>query len=332
MARVRISGEPYFDAGDWHYEGKGMTRAQVRAILGPADDVITPADPKRAFSRGTLGDGEEEWCYGTDRHLGFPTLGRVAFEHGETLASYGSQGSPPPARLFREAELRSLFRLLSSTPDPMSGGVPDPLAVIRIVNALQPLGKEKAIAAIGEYARITSYAMTPREVGAKRWEWMDNEGLYLVVAILFGRPTWPDAYRPWFDWALQDDIPLVVQTYGGTGPQGFFENEFDQYRIWGRLRAKPLVPTDRPLSTLDRLDAVLRPGGVPNRRLVMSELLRLIEPVYATKPDRWGDRLPKRGDVEEWWKEIGAAVEGLRLRWDPNRNSYVAGAAPRSAR
>jgi hypothetical protein len=124
---------------------------------------------------------------------------------------------------------------------------------------------------------------------------------------------------------LLDDIPLVVQTYGGTGPSGFFENELDQYRTWSLLRAKPLVPTDRPLATLERLEAAPRPRSALDRRLVMNELLHLIEPVYATKPDRWGNRLPNGPDAEGWWKATVASVERLRLRWDPKKSSYVAG-------
>ena len=48
----------------------------------------------------------------------------------------------------------------------------NPLAVIRVVNALQPLGKDKALAALDEYLRVASDFHSPA-----------REGVFLVLRV-----------------------------------------------------------------------------------------------------------------------------------------------------
>ena len=80
--------------------------------------------------------------------------------------------------MFTEDELRDLLRLLDTAPG-LDGYSYNPLPVIQIVNKLQPLGKEKALAAIAEYVRVSD-------------EWSDfrgpRSGMFLVLAVLFDLP------------------------------------------------------------------------------------------------------------------------------------------------
>ena len=67
---------------------------------------------------------------------------------------FGGEGDTPPAWMFVEEELRSILRILDETPSYNNGWDYNPRGVIRAVNALQPLGKEKALTAVAEYLRV----------------------------------------------------------------------------------------------------------------------------------------------------------------------------------
>src|SRR5262249_41157779 len=145
----------------------------VLALLGKPDDIRTQFDPGGIYPR-TI---KEVWCYGTNGHLTFPTLGCVSIDRKDTAKFFhGGYAEPPPTALFAEAELRELLRLIDRAPE-FDGDRYDPLPVIQIVNALQPLGKEKALAALEEYLRVDSHYHS----GAR-------QGLFLVLRVLFDVP------------------------------------------------------------------------------------------------------------------------------------------------
>ena len=129
---------------------EGMAEKDVLALLGKPDDIQTDTDP------GGVGTHIREiWSYGTDGHLTFATLGHVYIDDkGRVQDVYGGRGEPPNPALMPEKELRPLLRLIDKAPSFRFGNDYDPLLVIQIVNALQPLGKEKALAAIEEYLRV----------------------------------------------------------------------------------------------------------------------------------------------------------------------------------
>jgi len=138
----------------------------------------------------------------------------------------------------------------------------NPLPVIQIVNTLQPLEKEKALAAIGEYIRVSD-----------RWKGLTgSENMFLILRTLmdvpdsvdprqvegFGAPSPAgpkDPHRiPRFPIVLVDDIPLML--VGGYMLEGipipmdhvlaFFQNN-------GQIRPKPWTPTNDPLSAIVHL-------------------------------------------------------------------------------
>jgi len=131
---------------------KGMPQKEVRRLLGKPDDVRTQNDPGGITTFRT----KEIWCYGTNGHLTFPTLGCVYIDT-ESKAQYvfgGGADTPDPA-LLSEEKLAGLLRLIDRAPQ-LAGYQYDPLPIIHIVNALQPLGKDKALAVIDEYLRVAS--------------------------------------------------------------------------------------------------------------------------------------------------------------------------------
>jgi hypothetical protein len=310
-----------------------MTERQALALLGPPDDIVTPEDRERSPSRLHLLPTERQWCYGTNGHLTFPTLGWVILDGGEVRAVAGGKGTPPQPSLFKEADLCILLRVLDKVPDPMRVRW-NPLPVIQAVNALQPLGKEKAIAALAEFGRVTAVARTPDELRAKDWEGIENMGLYVVLNTLFDAPPLPEGYPSWFDWALVGDVPLISRPRGGAAPSGFRHADLEHYRSKGMLRPRPLRPVDHPWRLLGRLSFPDRgtpglghePGREISRLDAMDELLRLLEPVYPTESGRLGYKQPLDGIPEEGWQKVVRDLETRDIRWDPRRNCYVDGA------
>src|SRR5262245_4248262 len=87
--------------------------------------------------------------------------------------------------MFAEEELRSILRVLDETPSYNNGSGYNPRGGIRAVNALQPLGKEKALAAVAEYLRVSPVSFDAPAV----------EGMFLVLRTLFEIPT-PPGHMP----------------------------------------------------------------------------------------------------------------------------------------
>ena len=307
---------------------EGMPASEVEAILGKPDDVRTRYDLGGILTTRTL----EIWRYGTDGHLTFPTLGQV-FIDVEHKAQYihGGRDEPPDPAVFGEDELRRLLRVIDRAPA-ISGWEYNPLPLIEVVNALQPLGKAKALMAIDEYFRVAS-----------SHDWKATEGgLFLVLRVLFEVPANPghmppmnlgatstpnaeDPTRvPRFPIALVDDIPLLlISGYIMSGPPVTVEKHFAHFRERGTLRSRPLVPTDTPLGVLEKLEetlVLLHPGPKElldhDRAMLCNQLLRLVEPVYRLKSDRPGAKFIPGGDADLRWKKIVEDVSRLNVRWD----------------
>src|SRR5437660_956050 len=56
---------------------EGMAVADIKRLIGTPDDIRRGEDELG----GTVAD--EIWCYGTDRHLGFPTLAEISIAKGK---------------------------------------------------------------------------------------------------------------------------------------------------------------------------------------------------------------------------------------------------------
>ncbi len=307
-----------------------MTEKEVLAVLGEPDDVRTKYDPN-----GYYPGSPHVWGYGTDGHLTFPTLGCVFFCEGGTVRNvYGGQGTPPFRRLFQEEELRGLLRLIDKAPR-VWGSSFNPRTIIQIVNRLQPLGKEKALAAIDEYLRV-----------APRWEsWPAREGLFLVLRVLFDVPEDP-GYMPWmhlglpnlqrpfdpkrlphFPLVLLDDIPLLlIRGYELAGSPEPVEVHVDYFRKHGQIRAKPLRPSDAPLSVF----RVFQTGLLRDLELqahdlewmVMNQFLWLMESVYRKDPDPHGSKL-EFDNLAEQWQAVIDAVAKRDICWDEQKVHYT---------
>jgi len=315
---------------------EGTPEADVRRLLGEPDDVRTETDPGGIAAEGV----KEVWRYGTAAHLGCATLGVVYMgDDGTVQWLFGNSGTPPDPALFDETELRRLLGLLDVVPSYNAGARFDPRPLIRAVNALQPLGKDRALAAISEYLRVTS----PYEDGG-------YEGTLLVLRTLFDvpdaegglppllvgapSPAAPDdpALLPRFPLLLAGDIPfLAVRGYmlgGEAQPPG---QHVEYYREHGTIRTAPLRPVDDPLGALEE---ALRPLSVwatascgepcvPGPSFLANQALVLLDDVLRKEEDVYGERFPTSGAVEPRWRALREEVGGLGIRWDADAARYV---------
>jgi hypothetical protein len=315
---------------------EGMPEKEVRAILGEPDDIRTENDAGGIRTNRT----REIWCYGADGHRTFPTLGIVTIDKEGKAQYMCGQGSPPDEKMFAEAELRTLLRLLNKAPSTYSSEGYDPLKVIRIVNTLQPLGKEKALAAISEYLRVASWVAD--ESG--------REGMFLVLRVLFdvpadpghmppmmvgaptpGPPKGDDTLLPRFPIAIVDDVPfLLVRGYNLSGFPEQPESHVDYFRKHGRIRSKPLEPGGAPqklLAKWTRKVGVLyeKDDDRELKLLVANQILNLIDTVHRREPDRRGVKFYPDDDaaIAPRWKAIEADVAKLEARWNRERNCFT---------
>ncbi len=313
---------------------EGMSAADVQALLGEPDDIRTPHD-----SLGSVITYRTKavWCYGTDGHLSTPTLGSVFLNEKDQVQFVCGGGEALPEGVFDEGELRRLLRILDRVPSYNAGEAFDSRRLIQAVNALQPLGKERALAAIGEYLRVaTAYTSSGRE------------GMFLVLRLLFdvsvdaggqpamfvGTPSGPvpgcPAEAPRYPLLVCDDIPLLaVNGYRLLGCAQDPTAHLDYFRERGRLRDGPLIPTDQPFNCLQGAEArwpwMFVEGIIDCRRLLAMQVLNLVGSVYRPAVNEMGYPDPYHGwqGSSSGYPEDILAISRLAIRWDAARCAYT---------
>ncbi|MGC4121546.1 MAG: hypothetical protein QM765_44615 [Myxococcales bacterium] len=313
-----------------------MTADQVRAILGPPDDIRTAGDPDGPGSMvGSAGSIKEIWAYGTDGHLALPTLGQVRFtKAGQTDLCIGGHGTPPDSSLFSESELRGLLRLLHRVTGCYSGTEYNPLTTIQAVNTLIPLGKARALAAVEEYLRI-----------GVTW---DESNMFAVLHTLFDVPEPPGYFEPpaigilvpemlerrrrvpRLPIAIQDDIPFAVGQWAAIdgSPESPSDRLIPYLHKHGIMRSKPLVPTTRVFDAAGKLNMSVQwlyeRDIVPEngRMSLMVQALRMLDTIYVP-PSAKEPTNPYWIAVDENLPQTLDAVSRCEIRWDPRRMIYT---------
>jgi len=254
---------------------EGMKTLDVLRILGEPDDIRTKNDPRGISWTGV----KEIWCYGTHGHLTFPELGHVYIDgDGAVKYFYGTHGAEDLVKALGEAELTRLLQILSRVP-----GEANPRTVIEAVNALQPLGKEKGCAVLGEYLRVARNS----DAWWATWERNDSEvNLFLVARALFEVPEKngnkkdrdypsvsgngflrppalgaPDPETPKnlelyprFPLHILDDVPVcLVSGYSLAGRAEPLESHLSILEKEAAWRTTRLKPPENPFSVLEKL-------------------------------------------------------------------------------
>jgi|GEM_PF-2235822 uncharacterized protein YceK len=183
-----------------------------------------------------------------------------------------------PVTLSHYAKREHIFRILDEVSGWRAPYDYKPQTVIRAVNALQPLGKERALATIDEYLEAHS-----------------GEGVFLVLRVLFDVPK-PPGHMPRMQVGdmvgvpspqdhqllsrspivLHDDIPFLLGSgmfVGGAYGEAP-EDHARYFRKHGKLRAKPLSPAKQPAESVARLILALENEDIYFREKYMTKQAR----------------------------------------------------------
>ena len=266
----------------------GMTRPQARAIVGGPVDVLTRRDPELSLTSNVI----ELWCFGSPTHGDVPLHGSVGLDRQGRVAYVSGAGAPIATGLNERAQ-RSLWTLLAALPG-LDGNRYDPLAVIRVVNALHALQKGPALAALREYLRVAPGPMA-----------IDPDGIFLVLRALLdpsiapppmlvgapdvGNPQGATAAFASFPLAMWGDVPtMLVGGYMLGGMPQPVSDHLDWFERNGRFRAAPLRPNLQAFASqmsaaqpaLLALDGGNAPRAQGRRVMLCEQLLRAVRAVY----------------------------------------------------
>ena len=306
------------------------TEATVKNLLGPPDDIWPPND-----SRNFVGFGDTGWCYGTNGHHTFPTLGYVVFRNGKVNYAIGGSYDPPTMTVIGETELEDGLRQLAG--DVFGTNYPGwknpgPAKLIQAANWLISKGKAKAVAILAEYSRLCPSQQDTWLFWLARVAFISNRprGVFSVPYIGSISPPLPGELANWptYPVFLVDDIPFCFLdgvSLGGL-PQSFAgylqKNEAD----WS-LRSKPLSPTNDPFAAYsDVLESAEWPYSKGGSNAALGQVLQLVQTGYRPVLDASSRRhLDSYGvnakDFDRYHKEFLA----LRCHWDPSKQIYVRG-------
>lgn len=302
------------------------TKAQVVRLLGKPGD-IWPTNDSPLYSNSE----EETWCYGTEGHHTFPTLGRVVFYKGTVRRTSGANDSPPPSSLIDEKDRRRLLRLMYRKPSELMENRSGALRLIQVANLLRPLGKTKAIAMMTEYDSL---------VGLDGF--YENNWLFWLTRVLFQStapkgifpvprigsitPSPPKDLSLWPTYPVIEvqSIPFVIyRTLFLAGFAEPFQSYVDRCQKDWIVRPQKLRPPDDPFPALaDLFASPSWPFRKTDGQEFVSEsegLLALVRTAYKSKDDA----LPYNVWPRKSFEENHRAFLKLGCHWDENRQIYV---------
>jgi len=243
---------------------------------------------------------------------------------GVTAAARGGEAGPGSEEFARS--------YVAGAPG-LAGGTFDPVRLVAAVNALHPLGKERALAMLR--AHLDS---SPGRT--------DGENVFLILRALFdlppgtaafpvmfvGAPDWSpapaDAKRlPRFPLALERDLPLfVINGYMLAGKAEDPRVHVDWCARNGVLRKAPLRPPDDPWAAADALVArtpeLAGKGHESARAVVRMQVLRALAPVRPIAADDEGRLYDAGGDAA--WAAIEKSLAARKIAWSAPGWTYTA--------
>lgn len=216
---------------------------------------------------------------------------------------------------------------------------PNGVGLIRAVNALQRVGKERALALLEEYLKLTD---TPDE----RYNSDERDVVFWIVRLLF-EPIRPDERIPFPhilvfpiandpaqepDWpldpiALVDDIPFMVgsQSGGFSGIPTPPSEHIRWARRYGVIRDQELKPTTNPLLAVDalfkskRFRQLLPDPGFTRTVTIRAQALAMLEGILPPFSSRF---LFGAEQETEWQKRLQTAAK-LKIEWDAKTERFV---------
>jgi hypothetical protein len=257
----------------------------------------------------------------------FPTMGRVFFDKNCSVIDFVGQGPVDPRLAgFEESVLRDA--LVSLDQVERLGPTYNPIAVIRAVNVLHMLGKERALQAAEEYLRLTNTVH----------DYDRSEGLSMVLRIAFddGKlvyhdslyPLWfrPSENRgryPLFPIQMVGDIPFFVPIGVMGAYDGRISRQIDFYREHASMRLRPLTPVDDLRECM--LKAIITSQEDKDvshdqvRRHYLEQVDQILEVSFSA--DEFQKEIIDR--YYEDGRPTPSLLMGLRLKWDDSSAKYI---------
>ena len=355
----------------------GMSKAKVRELLGAPDEVRATdergelwaygvTEPRGFPSIGAVtfsAQGTSKLPTGLSRNadgfylpygFGWGFLGDetsafsdISSSEVKELYAWGLAhfNTPPGANVIAEAELRRLIKLLAQVPTPAHEKY-NPLPLIEAVNALLPLGKEKALLVVVEYLRVIALLPKGR---------VDEPAVFLVLRLLFERPSGavsmptpqigvPDvapaeAYcMPRFPLVVIHDLPLLaVGRYALRGVTQPALDHASYFNARGLLRARPLTPPDDPTTVLEDAPRCvkewLKSNDAQGTRKAQGALAAWREQIARVLLTAFDGKIPTQGGAlrawcaecethESRWNALVRWLASHRVAWDAKENRY----------
>lgn len=212
--------------------------------------------------------------------------------------------------------------------------------LIRAVNALQRVGKERALGHLEEYTRLAD---------GPEYSWTDLDVVFWIIRLLFEPARAGDRIpSPAIAWALliDHDSPAVhnwpiepvacvngIPFMAGHGINigGRIEHP-TSHILWARrfgvIRDKPMRPTSSPLEAAEalvssrRFQLLIAEEHELNRttRKVLNQALAMLPRDSNPLMSRYGDK----DALDKEWRERLAAMKRRDIVWDEDRQTFVA--------
>jgi hypothetical protein len=244
------------------------------------------------------------------------------------------------------------MQIINGCPSP-DGPTFEPAYLIRAVNHLRAMGKEKAIAALREFRNTAGGPELRRELVIPANLDTSNEYcLGSLIPLLFPN-LWdrnsprPANTRHVADFIrVQSDLPFLTgrvgfhSTFyaGGEHPHSM-RSLVDAAEKKGLLLDKPMRPPDAPLEAAEALCEQLRKEGKlvgsfgrvnETQQWIREQAWRTLKHLAKTSyEDPLRFAIGKGGSpeiAEQRWAKLKAEVAKLNVRWDEQKQEYVAGA------
>jgi hypothetical protein len=224
----------------------------------------------------------------------------------------------------------------------------NPAKLVRAVNHLMPMGKEKAIRELWEFLKVARDTVNETVRHDEDIDTSDRTCVFLIVRLLFEcaepkdalpaiatipfTPTPEDKDRklwPLYPVHLQDDVPFFM-VWGGAlgGCPDQPERHIDWAEKHGRIRRKPLRPIDNPMEAASRLMALPQTsrlywdsppyyGVIPLR-----QAWNIIEDADPKLPKPRPVRRANTWDEPDWDACIKGAAK-LTIHWSEAEQGYI---------
>lgn len=213
---------------------------------------------------------------------------------------------------------------------------PDGIALIRAVNALRKLGKDKSLLVLEEYVQLTDDNYD---------YYVDQEAVFWIIRLLFEPIRLDDSIPPpaiavsWIDhdsadarlWPLNpldlvDDVPFMtgIRVAMGGMPE-HPSSHIEWVRRHGVIRDEPLRPTTHPLAAAEKLLRSRRFARVdePLRRIatdsIRSRALAMVPDILKPLPGR-----PRDSTQQVHWDARLKEADQREITWDHQAERFVA--------